>query len=546
MHTAIRAMIATAAVAASLVLPTAARAAGASLLLSPAAGRFDTEKTFTVTVFVSSDEQAINAVQSTLQFSTELLEVVKVSKQSSIVTLWTQEPSVSSGGDSVQFGGIIPNPGFTGNGGRVLAVTFRGKQRGEARVALTDASVLANDGLGTQVLSRIGDGTYTIGEEAVAPAATKPVGTDTVTKPNGPTSAVGVPTAPIVRSTTHSDPERWYANRIATFTWPLPKGATGVALLKDQFPTTEPKQRSDGLYGKRTLKEVNDGTWFLHVAIRNSVGWSRATHVRFQVDTAVPSRLTVEQVRTDAKRASPALRITAEDEMSGIDRYEIRVDSRKPLVWRDAGDHTFVLPKLKSGSHTIAVEAFDRAGNSTKRTIRIKTTPSPPAITEYPSDGAVGRPFIVRGTSASRTRVRLWLQHGDEPAVLVTEVSGTAPGFTPSADATDLDPDAEDTVEFTAIIPAVQRGGAYLLFASAVDLQGTESKPSQRVVIPIRETRGWFRRWFEAAAYFEVVIAMVVLMLLVVIGWLIVKLRETRRANQHLSRDSRSSRRSRG
>lgn len=146
---------------------TADAAYAASLRLSPASGSYASTRTFTVSVLVSSSDQAINAVSGRITFPTDVLQVVSVSKIGSVISFWVSEPSYSNNSGEVRFEGIVPNPGYTGSGGKIISITFRARTPGNALVRLGSAAVLANDGNGTNVLTDLGHAEFTVTEAPV-------------------------------------------------------------------------------------------------------------------------------------------------------------------------------------------------------------------------------------------------------------------------------------------------------------------------------------------------------------------------------------------
>src|SRR3989338_410193 len=142
------------------VLPNSTLAA--TLGFSPSTLSRAVENTFSVSVYVSSTDQAINAVSGVVSFPPGMLEVVGISKTNSIMSFWVQEPSFSNANGTVNFEGIAFNPGFTGSRGTVLSITFRAKNSGQAPVSFSSGTVLANDGIGTNILTSIGSANFSI------------------------------------------------------------------------------------------------------------------------------------------------------------------------------------------------------------------------------------------------------------------------------------------------------------------------------------------------------------------------------------------------
>lgn len=322
----------------------------ANLYFSPSSHTYTLGQTFTVGVFVGSSDQAVNAYSATLTFPTDRLEFVSLNKTGSQVSLWVQEPIISPG--QIFFEGATLNPGYTGAAGKLLNVVFRAKAVGTAAVHFSGGAVLANDGLGTNVLSAKGSGTYSILPSSAVPVPPVPV-------------VPGIPQAPHITSPTHPDPTQWYSSPQAVFQWSLESGIDGVSLSIDQQPTSDPGMQSDGLWSSYTLKEATDGRWYVHLRVHTEQGWSPVSHFLFQVDTQPPDFFTLtdlSQVRPVS--SSPAFLVEAQDVGSGIDYYEMQIDKEAPVRWDDDGTHIYVVPQPERGAHTLRARAVDKAGNS--------------------------------------------------------------------------------------------------------------------------------------------------------------------------------------
>lgn len=151
----------------ALFLPFAVSAD--TLFLSPTSGSYSAGQTFAVRIIVSS-QQAINAVSGVLDFPSDKLQVTSVSKSGSILSLWVQEPSFSNIKGTVSFEGVVPNPGFVGQNGRILTVNFRVLSSGNANLKFTSGSLLANDGYGTNILRTLGTSSLDLTPATSAPS----------------------------------------------------------------------------------------------------------------------------------------------------------------------------------------------------------------------------------------------------------------------------------------------------------------------------------------------------------------------------------------
>ncbi|MBU1613221.1 cohesin domain-containing protein [Patescibacteria group bacterium] len=143
--------------------------AGATIFFSPASPKVNAGDVFEMGVFVKSTDQAINACETEISFPTDKLEILSVSSKSSIFNLMVQNPTFSNQSGVINFSGVILNPGYTGSAGRLITLSFRAKNSGTVKLNFNSAQVLANDGLGTNVLSVASSASITIGQKKPEP-----------------------------------------------------------------------------------------------------------------------------------------------------------------------------------------------------------------------------------------------------------------------------------------------------------------------------------------------------------------------------------------
>jgi len=172
----------------------------ATLYFSPASGSYAVGKIFTVNVMVASTDQAANAYSGTITYPTDKLVLTAIGKGGSIVSIWVQNASFSGG--RANFEGITLNPGYKGDGGRIVSLTFRAKAAGTAAVRFSAGSVLANDGEGTDILTGMGSAAFTI----IVPEA-KPI--IPPTPPPAPVEAVQIPAIPLITQAPPFDIWAW-------------------------------------------------------------------------------------------------------------------------------------------------------------------------------------------------------------------------------------------------------------------------------------------------------------------------------------------------
>lgn len=429
----------------------------ATLYFSPSSGSHAVGTTLSVSIYVSSADQAMNAASGVVSFPTDKLEVTSLSKSGSIFTLWVQEPSFSNSGGTINFEGIVLNPGFTGSNGKAITITFRTKAAGNAPLTFSSGSALANDGKGTNILTGLGDANFAIG--VVGPGAPEII---------TPSEVAGAPEAPVINSPTHPDPNKWHALKDAKFTWELPSGVTGARLLVGRIPNAVPTVTYIPAISLKELDNLEDGMWYFSVRLRNNAGWGAISRFRFQIDTEKPTRFEITEVpRADLTEPKVKFIFDAKDDTSGIDYYEIQIDGSRPETWNDDGSHRYETAVLEPGKHTLLAKTVDKAKNllasSAEFTIEALNRPS---IIEYPKELQSGEPLIVRGSTYANSKVTIWLQREkDDPKSFTVQ----------------SDPDGK--LIFTA--DEKLGDGIYQLWAEVVDARGAKSLPSEKITIAV-------------------------------------------------------------
>ena len=347
-----------------LALPFLASAEGvASLAISPGTGTYGVGKSFTVSVTADSPE-GFNSGNATLTFDPSLLTVTGVSKNNSAFSLWAVEPSFDNAKGTISFEG--GNTTALSGKKTLLSVTFKAAREGSAVVSFSAASILAADGKGTDIAGTKSSATFTI--SASAPSDPTP------STPPPPTASSGPkPDAPEVTVVSHPNEELYYSLPKAKFTWDLPGDVMVVRLSLDTKAATVPTTSYDPAISEKEFDQLTDGVMYFHLRYQNEAGWGATAHKKIMVDITPPPTFPLE-VKPVASSSDALLLFTATDTLSGIDHYEIVVDSGSPIkipVSALAGGQ-YSLTGQSPGEHTFKVLAFDRAGNST--TVEAKAT----------------------------------------------------------------------------------------------------------------------------------------------------------------------------
>lgn len=439
-----------------------ATAQAASLYLSPTSGSYGVSKTFAVSVYVSSPD-AVNAISGTVSFPTDKLEVSSLAK-SSTINLWVQEPSFSNSQGSVNFEGIILNPGFTGSGGKIITINFRTKNIGDANLTFSSGSVLANDGRGTNIISGFGSANFKIGVPAVkieAPAA------GSAATPSESTAA-GTPAAPVISSATHPNPDSWYSAKNATFSWTLPKGTTSLRLLADKNPQSAPSKAYTPAISSRELTDLTDGTWYLHVRFKNSAGWGATSHFRFQIDSEPPRPFTIKlEDGKETNNPKPTISFKTTDSLSGLDHYRIKIDDGDFFDVEPNASDSYALPLQTPGKQTLVVQALDQAENYATAAEEFTILPTQaPIFTDCPERLNSNETLKVKGVALPNSEVTIWLQQEEEKAFSQTTKS-----------------DKNGAFHFTA--ENKLKEGIYKIWAESTGENGARSETSEKKIINV-------------------------------------------------------------
>jgi hypothetical protein len=329
----------------------------ASLYLEPGTGTFTVGNTFTVSLYLNTGGNDINAVDAVLEFPPDKLQVVNPTAGKSIISTWVVQPNFNNTTGRLRFQGVIPSPGINTSAGLVSQVTFRANALGKAVIRIKDESrVLLNDGRGTDALGHRSNSIVTL----VLPP----------------------PAGPLVSSPTHPDQEKWYANKTATFEWQNEDAIEAYSFVLNDRPVDAPDDIPDASRNNRiTYQNVAEGQHYFHIkALRGGV-WSGLTHYLIRVDSEPPADFPIEIApfaRSTTRR--PSITFETTDSLSGVNHYEIKVVRLDPPAGKheppkDQGLFVEVsspyVPELEFGSYDVIVRVYDHAGNYLQKIQRL-------------------------------------------------------------------------------------------------------------------------------------------------------------------------------
>ncbi|MBU6500838.1 MAG: hypothetical protein KGJ89_01820 [Patescibacteria group bacterium] len=341
----------------AVISPIKAEAA-ASLYVSPPSGTFTVGSTFTVSIYVNSGGQSINAVEADLKFPADRLQVVSPTTGKSLIQVWVSQPTYSNLDGTMKFQGTIPSPGINTDSGLISTVTFRVKSVGTASLQILDSSqVLLNDGLGTNILGQTTSGIYYL----VLPA----------------------PAGPIVTSRTNPDQSKWYSTHQVVFEWSAPSDIQGYSYILDQDPSGEPDDISEGTNTRVVYDKLADGTYYFHIKSLRQGAWGGITDYVVNIDNDPPAKFTIDFSPGDTtSNHRPIIDFTTTDKTSGLDHYELKIiPLDMPLAVTTQNDTPFFIEtqppysqQLADGRYDVYVRAYDKAGNYYQAESRLTIT----------------------------------------------------------------------------------------------------------------------------------------------------------------------------
>jgi hypothetical protein len=139
-----------------------------SVSLEPSRGTILIGETFTVSLVVDS-EVPTNVFKGVLQFDPNTLVVESIDYNTSIANLWAEAPWYSNGAGTINFiGGTTQNGGFVGTG-TLITVTFKSTAVGEAKLHLSEVTIMKHDGIGNEVtLNKPIDALFAVSAESLS------------------------------------------------------------------------------------------------------------------------------------------------------------------------------------------------------------------------------------------------------------------------------------------------------------------------------------------------------------------------------------------
>jgi hypothetical protein len=329
-----------------------------SLNLSPSTGTFVVDSTFDVSLFLDTQAQSINAVELTVKFAPDRLQLISSSTGKSIIGIWPTLPKFNNETGVVQLVGGVPG-GITASRGLITTLTFRAKAVGSTVVKIESSRVLFNDGSGTEALVHNNGALYQI----VLPP----------------------PAGPIVVSSSHPEQGKWYRNNTVNLEWGEEGGLEGFSYMISDQAIDTPDDIAEGTQRSVVYHDMADGKHYFHIKGLRAGQWGGVSHYAVNIDTTPPADFKVEVIPgARTARTRPVIQYQTTDSTSGVDHYELSMLSLQDPAQQQKNNQSFFIEAespyipgdLSYGKYDVIIRAFDLAGNVREVTQRIQIVPA--------------------------------------------------------------------------------------------------------------------------------------------------------------------------
>lgn len=162
-----------------LILPGSVSAAEAALFIEPETGAYTIGEIFEIRVYADTDGAEVNAAEAELTFNPDAIEIQKVSTDGSILDAWPTQPTFSNQTGTLRFAGWTKSP-YRGSRGLLVTVQFKALRSRPSNAYLAAGAILAADGKGSNIITSMRSGLYTVSprEEGPVPELSEATSTE--------------------------------------------------------------------------------------------------------------------------------------------------------------------------------------------------------------------------------------------------------------------------------------------------------------------------------------------------------------------------------
>jgi hypothetical protein len=136
-------------IACFLALLTPSMSFAAEIFFETQKNNFTKNEKFSVQVFLNTENVSVNAIEGSIIFPVDLLEVEEIIDGNSAINFWVEKPYITDK-QMVSFSGITTG-GLNGSKKFMFSIIFVAKATGNGFITFSEIEVLKNDGLGTKI-----------------------------------------------------------------------------------------------------------------------------------------------------------------------------------------------------------------------------------------------------------------------------------------------------------------------------------------------------------------------------------------------------------
>lgn len=295
-----------------------------------------------VNIIVDSGGEAVNAFAVHIKYDPKILAVIGINAGDSLCSHVITD-NIDAVNGYVHFECVLNSPGFSGKSGIVASMRVKGIRQGPALLSFEDdTQVLANDGLGTNVLRSTEGGTIYVDDSVLLERPS-----DTLT----------------IYSPSHPNMEEWYANRTISLLW-LPSNISQMDVYREESAGQVKIQELVRQASPFKYTVDQDGRYRFVVKHNN-----QESVYNVNVDTTPPEKISFQAAQAVvAKDDTVRFQLSASDAGSGLQKTAyIKIDNN--IFYPFKGE--VYVPFNTVGKHTVTVRVYDRADNFTEKSIDI-------------------------------------------------------------------------------------------------------------------------------------------------------------------------------
>lgn len=107
-----------------------------------------------IKVFLDTQDQSINAIESRIIFSQDTLSLLNTTNGNSVVNFWVEKPSLTNEFNQIYFSGLVPG-GINTKSGLLLTLEFKATNEGAANIYIGDSRLYLNDSNTSEIIPSV-------------------------------------------------------------------------------------------------------------------------------------------------------------------------------------------------------------------------------------------------------------------------------------------------------------------------------------------------------------------------------------------------------